>query len=114
MPEYLSPGVYVEEIEIGAKPIEGISTCTVGFIGMTERGPLNLPTLVTSFSEYKRIFGGYLAAKDVYKNGRQYKGYADKRWLPYAVEGFFQNGGSKVGLRGVVLNNKNPRGRMGV
>ncbi|GAI54169.1 unnamed protein product [marine sediment metagenome] len=40
MPEYLSPGVYVEEIEIGAKPIEGVSTSTVGFVGMAEKGRL--------------------------------------------------------------------------
>jgi len=38
MPEYLAPGVYVEEIEIGAKPIEGVSTTTTGFLGMAERG----------------------------------------------------------------------------
>ena len=83
MPEYLAPGVYIEEIEIGAKPIEGVSTTTAGFIGMAERGPLNKPTLVTSFAEYQRIFGGYLSEKN----------YGNKRWLPYAVEGFFVNGG---------------------
>ncbi len=40
MPEYLSPGVYVEEYEIGPRPIEGVGTSTAGFIGMTERGQL--------------------------------------------------------------------------
>jgi phage tail sheath protein FI len=39
MPEYLSPGVYIEEFEIGARPIEGVSTSTAGFLGETERGP---------------------------------------------------------------------------
>lgn len=86
MPEYLAPGVYVEEIEIGAKPIEGVSTTTTGFLGMAERGDLNKPTLVTSFAEYQRIFGGYLAEKD----------YGNKRGLPYAVEGFFVNGGQRL------------------
>jgi len=38
MPEYLSPGVYIEEFEIGARPIEGVSTSTAGFLGETERG----------------------------------------------------------------------------
>ena len=38
MPEYLTPGVYIEEIEIGAKPIEGVSTSTAAFLGETERG----------------------------------------------------------------------------
>jgi phage tail sheath protein FI len=86
MPEYLAPGVYIEEIEIGAKPIEGVSTTTTGFLGMAERGPLNKPTLVTSFAEYQRIFGGYLAEKV----------YGNKRGLPYAVEGFFVNGGQRL------------------
>jgi phage tail sheath protein FI len=48
MPEYLSPGVYVEEIEICAKPIEKVSTSTAGFLGTTERGP-ERTLLVTEF-----------------------------------------------------------------
>ena len=94
MPEYLAPGVYVEEIEIGAKPIEGVSTTTTGYIGMAERGPLNKPTLVTSFAEYQRIFGGYLAEKV----------YGNKRGLPYAVEGFFVNGGQRLYVSRVATN----------
>lgn len=86
MPEYLAPGVYIEEFEIGAKPIEGVSTSTAGFVGMAERGPLNKPTLVTSFGEYQRIFGDYLSKK----------GYKNVWMLPYAVEGFFNNGGNRV------------------
>ncbi len=39
MPEYLTPGVYVEELNTGNKPIEGVSTSTVGFLGVAERGP---------------------------------------------------------------------------
>jgi hypothetical protein len=85
MPEYLSPGVYIEEFEIGAKPIEGVSTSTAGFVGFAERGPLNIPTLVTSFAEYQSIFGGYLP-----------KSTGDLRWLAYAVEAFFNNGGQRV------------------
>lgn len=79
MPEYLSPGVYVEEIEIGAKPIEGVSTSTVGFLGETERGPTT-PLLVTSWSAFQRLFGGCFNAS---------------KYLPYAVEGFFRNGGKR-------------------
>ena len=59
MPEYLSPGIFIEELE-GPKTIEGVSTSTAGFLGLTERGPVN-PVLVTSFEEFKRIFGGYIA-----------------------------------------------------
>ncbi|HLN89740.1 MAG TPA: phage tail sheath family protein [Candidatus Binatia bacterium] len=79
------PGVYVEEIEIGAKPIEGVNTSTAGMVGLTQKGPINQPTLVTSFSEFQRLFGGYLDTS-----------YGDYRYLPHAVEGFFQNGGKRV------------------
>ena len=58
MPEYLAPGVYVEEIDTGPKPIEGVSTSTAGMIGMAERGPTDTPILVTSTGEYTRWFGG--------------------------------------------------------
>ena len=80
MPEYLYPGVYVEEIDTGSKPIEGVSTSIAGFLGIAERGPA-APTPCTSFSDFTRSFGGYLK-----ENG------AD-RYLAYAVEGFFLNGG---------------------
>ena len=85
VPEYLSPGVYIEEFEIGAKPIEGVSTSTAGFVGFAERGPLNIPTLVTSFARYQSIFGGYPSRRS-----------GDFRWLAYAVEAFFNNGGQRV------------------
>ena len=54
MPEYLAPGVYVEEIHTGPRPIEGVSTSTAGFVGETERGPTR-PTLVTSWPDYQRM-----------------------------------------------------------
>src|SRR5919107_157039 len=57
MPEYLAPGVYVEEIDTGSKPIEGVSTSTTGVVGVTERGPVNVPILVTSYGEFTRWFG---------------------------------------------------------
>lgn len=59
MPQYLSPGVYVEEIDAGPKPIEGVSTSICGAVGMTLTGPSSgKPVLVTSFYEFTRIFGG--------------------------------------------------------
>lgn len=85
MPEYLSPGVYVEEIDTGNKPIEGVSTSTVGFLGVSERGPV-IPTLVTSFTDYVRGFGGYV----------------ENRYLTRGVEGFFQNGGLRCFIQRVV------------
>ena len=87
MAEYLSPGVYVEEFDSGATPMQGVSTSTAGFIGLAERGPvIGEPQLVTSFADYKRIYGGYLSEA----------GYGTARFLPYAVEQFFQNGGSRA------------------
>ena len=86
MPEYLAPAVYVEEVDTGSKPIEGVSTSTSGMIGVTERGPVNVPMLVTSFGEYQRLFGQMLSVDP----------YGPHRFLPHAVEGFFINGGKRV------------------
>ena len=58
MPEYLSPGVYVEEVATGPRPIEGVSTSTAGFVGLTERGPTQ-PRLVTSWPQYQPWFEGF-------------------------------------------------------
>ena len=87
MPEYLAPGVYVEEVDTGPKPIEGVSTSTSGMVGITERGPEGVPTLVTSFSDFVRQFGGYL--DDVVYTGSTW-------YLPHAVEGFFTNRGRRL------------------
>src|SRR5689334_10522498 len=93
MPEYLSPGVYLEEIDTGAKPIEGVSTSTAAMVGMAERGPLNRPILVTSAGEFERWFGGILPRAD-------FADPADPRhahcYLPYAAQGFFTNGGKRL------------------
>src|SRR5713226_8690574 len=86
MPEYLSPGVYVEEIDTGNKPIEGVSTSTAGMVGVTERGPVDVPILVTSYGEYTRWFGERLDKAD----------FLDHCHLPHAVEGFFTNGGKRL------------------
>ena len=87
MAEYLSPGVYVEEYDSGATPMQGVSTSTAGFVGLAERGPvIGQPQLVTSFADYRRMYGGYLSEA----------GYGDARFLPYAVEQFFANGGSRA------------------
>jgi phage tail sheath protein FI len=78
MPEYLAPGVYVEEIEIGPKPIEGVSTSTAGFLGLTERGPAS-PKLITSYDEFDRLYGGF----------------RNDSYLAYSIDGFFRNGGKR-------------------
>ena len=70
MPEYLAPGVYVEEINTGPRPIEGVSTSTAGFVGETERGSRR-PTLVTSWSDFVRAFGTYVDAPQTTTDERQ-------------------------------------------
>src|SRR5438309_7358408 len=86
MPSYLAPDVYVEEVDSGNKPIEGVSTSITGFVGMTQRGPASgLPQLVTSFSEFRQIYGGY------FDFGTTFQGH---NTLPFAVDGFFTNLGS--------------------
>jgi uncharacterized protein len=95
MPEYLAPAVYVEEVDTGSKPIEGVSTSTTGVVGVAERGPVNVPILVTSFGEYQWWFGGMLRA-DLYTNTGN-PGNPDRLcYLPHAVEGFFLNGGKRL------------------
>ena len=86
MPEYLAPGVYVEEVDTGSKPIEGVSTSTAAMVGVTERGPVDVPVLITGVGEFVRWFGGLLRTSD----------YLEHRFVPHAVEGFFTNGGKRV------------------
>ena len=86
MAEYLSPGVYVEEFESGGKPMEGVGTSTAGFVGLAEKGPVGgIPQLVTNFADFKRTYGGFLSENE----------FGDYRFLAYAVEHFFVNGGTR-------------------
>ena len=80
MAEYLSPGVYVEEFESGAKPMEGVGTSTAGFVGLAQRGPVEgVPQLITNFSDFRRTYGDYLSQNE----------FGDYRFLAYAVESFY-------------------------
>ena len=86
MPEYLSPGVYVEEIQTGPRPIEGVSTSTAGLVGLAERGP-EWPRLVTSWLQFQRWYGDPIP---------------DLSYLGHAVQGFFDNGGQRCFITRVV------------
>ncbi|OLF17602.1 phage tail sheath family protein [Actinophytocola xanthii] len=77
MPQYLSPGVYVEEVQSGARPIEGVGTAVAAFVGFAEQGPFHQPTLVANWNQYVQNFGGF----------------TDGAYLPHAVYGYFTNGG---------------------
>ena len=86
MAEYLSPGVYVEEFESGGKPMEGVGTSTAGFVGLAEKGPVGgVPRLITNFAEFRRTYGGFLSENE----------FGEYRFLAYAVEHFFVNGGTR-------------------
>ena len=80
MPTYLAPGVYVEEVDKGPKPIEAVATAVAGFVGIAARGPLNRPIAINSWSDYVRVFGGF--AKD--------------SLMSYSVFGYFNNGGQNA------------------
>ncbi|MFD0211168.1 phage tail sheath family protein [Streptomyces hirsutus] len=77
MPTYLTPGVYVEEVQSGARPIEGVGTAVAAFVGFAENGPFHTPTLVTSWDQYTQTFGGF----------------TEGTYLPLSVHGYFANGG---------------------
>lgn len=93
MAEYLSPGVYVEEVDRGPKPIEGVGTAMAAFVGFTEKaeyvreigGELfvenlqNRPQLITNWSQYVERFGSFVPGIN----------------LPNSVYGYFMNGGSR-------------------
>lgn len=80
--ERLHPGVYVEEVASGVRPIEGVGTSTAAFIGVAARGVPSLGRLVTSFDEYARWYGGFLPGEDGY--------------LSLAVKAFFDGGGRRA------------------
>ena len=91
MPNYLSPGVYVEEVEAGSRPIEGVGTAVAAFVGLATRGPANTPTLVTNWNQFTATFGEFIEGS----------------YLAHAVYGYFLNGGGaayvvRVGADGVM------------
>jgi phage tail sheath protein FI len=77
--------VYVEEVDRGSKPIEGVGTAVAAFVGFTAKAPDDdpadpdgiKPRLVTNWSQYERLFGGFV----------------EGALLPHAVYGYFANGG---------------------
>src|SRR5262249_7118780 len=73
----LSPGVYVEEVEAGSRPIEGVGTAVAAFVGLAARGPTNAPTLITNWAQFVNTFGDFI----------------EGAYLAHAVYGYFLNGG---------------------
>jgi phage tail sheath protein FI len=96
MPEYLAPGVYVEEVSFRSKSIDGVPTSTTGFAGMARYGPTSYPDgplsieprLITSFTEFERVFGG-LEQLQLDSGERD-------AFLAHAARAFFMNGGKRL------------------
>jgi phage tail sheath protein FI len=78
MPTYLTPGVYVEEVDRGTKPIEGVGTAVAAFLGIAEKGPAGKATMVANWTQFVQIFGGFIPGA----------------YLAHAVYGYFNNGGT--------------------
>src|SRR6266498_1671885 len=100
MPEYLAPGVYVEEVSFRSKSIEGVSTTTTGFIGPARYGPVDLePDIITSLAEFERVYGDQqqLHFKYVDENTEvttELKPMHNYLW--HAVRAFFTEGGKRL------------------
>ena len=90
MPEYLAPGVFVEETSFRSKTIEGVSTTTTGFIGPARTGPVDLaPDVITSLGEFEEVYGdgNELDFSD-------YGALCNHLWQ--AARAFFTNGGQRL------------------
>lgn len=89
MPEYLAPGVFVEETSFRAKSIQGVGTSTTAFVGPTRKGPLGMVSdVLTSFGEFERIYGG-LENLSIGSAGQI-------NYLAHAAKAFFDNGGGRL------------------
>ncbi len=102
MPEYLAPGVYVEETSFRAKSIEGVGTSTTAFVGPARKGPYRTdqdipepPELLTSYGDFERIYGGFA---DLGLGA----GSPNTNFLAHAVRGFFNEGGARLYVSRVV------------
>ncbi len=88
MPEYLSPGVYIQEVDSGPRPIEGVGTAMAAFVGFAAAGPTNRPELITNWSQYVNTFGRL-------EEGGQRNPHVPGAYLSHAVYGYFLNGGGR-------------------
>jgi uncharacterized protein len=95
MPEYLSPGVYIEEVNTGPRPIEGVGTAMAAFIGFAPAGPANKPMLITNWTQYVETYG----ALD--ESGLR-SAHMPGAYLSHAVYGYFMNGGGRCYVTRVV------------
>ena len=86
MPNYLTPGVYVEEIPSQSKPIEGVGTSVAAFVGLAPGGPVNVPQRIANWSQFERMFSD--------PDSPHPTPFMEGAYLAHAVYGFFHNGGT--------------------
>ena len=79
MPNYSSPGVYVEEVSSGTKPISGVGTAVGAFVGIAEQGPIGKAVLIANWNQFVSVFGNFIP----------------NAYLAYAVFNFFAEGGTR-------------------
>ena len=79
------PGVYMTEVPPSSRPIEGVATSVAAFVGRTPMGPANMPTRVTSWTEFARTFGD---------PNPKVGPFLDDSYMAHAVRGYFLNGGT--------------------
>jgi uncharacterized protein len=94
MTTYLHPGVYIEEIPSGSKPIEGVATSVAAFIGYTTKGPLGEPVRITKYDTFSDRFGGTI------DTGKAAQGDP----MGHSVLAFFQNGGTTAYIVRITRN----------
>ena len=93
MPEYLAPGVYVEEVSFRSKSIEGVGTSTCAFAGPVRKGPSGVsPELLTSFADFERTYGG---VEDLAFDGDT-NAVHNRNYVAHAARAFFDNGGGRL------------------
>jgi phage tail sheath protein FI len=88
MPEYLSPGVYIQEVDSGPRPIEGAGTACAAFVGLAPAGPVNSPVLVTNWSQYVETFASL-------EEGGKRNPHLPGGFMSHSVHGYFLNGGGR-------------------
>jgi len=98
MPEYLAPGVYVEETSFRSKSIEGVSTTTTGFVGPTRYGPIGIePEIVTSLAEFERMYGDRSQMKFTeVVGGKAIPLEPMHNYMWHGIRAFFEEGGKRL------------------
>lgn len=95
MPEYLAPGVYIEEVSFRSKSIEGVGTSVAAIAGPTRFGPVRgVPEVLTSFADFTRIYGD--------SSPISFDNVEEPNYTAIAAKAFFDNGGKQLFVARIV------------